>query len=662
MRLKTKIGQIFLTHPKDQNYTSIYTESFTKHGQNVELFVAIEIAHRQEAIVRARRAEYDKLAQTLVTTFKKTYVGAVDLDQDFFEKSLASINLAISRLAQRGKIGWYGRLNVAMAAVVDNQMFLSATGNALAYLIRNGDFTLLSEGLSDQQTKTTKIFSNYSSGRLTAGDRVILTTNQLFNFLSLERMDEFLKDEPLKSACSDIIAALDEIKDTGFSTFIFEVAGENEPAQRTESVLNSAIFKEREPSDAAAAASGSAKAAQIAWHYLKTFLKYAGAGLSALAAYLIDAFRKRSKKPLLAIIGIIVLLLLANLGYSYYKKKAHPAAQTPAGTLDQVESDLTAAEAKLIYKDQNTAATLVSDAEGILAGIAVRKQDQARRDAINKRISDIKGKINNEVTVNNPNVLTQFPNIPTDIIRSPNGVLAFNKNSGSVAFYDFRVGTTKPLLKNQNTGSLLVSAYAGNPNGFVFLDRNGKIQSLDLTAETLKAVTADPIIANFDQARVKDMKILGAGANARAYILETGAGQIWRSKATATGFATAEKWLKADESSLTQSASMAVDGSIYILFSDRADKYFSGQKQAAFSLAKTIPPLSGAQKIYTTDTLQNIYVQDPENSRIIIFDKQGKVVKIVKSNKFRDLADIYVDEKNSIIYAASGNELLQVNY
>jgi len=134
--------------------------------------------------------------------------------------------------------------------------------------------------------------------------------------------------------------------------------------------------------------------------------------------------------------------------------------------------------------------------------------------------------------------------------------------------------------------------------------------------------------------------------------------QILRIRAADNGFGPAEAWLKTT-ADFSSTVDMAVDGNIYVLFPDHADRYFNGTREN-FSLSLVSPKLEKAKKIYASAETEKIYILEPDRGRILIFDKNGKLMNQLISDKFRELADISVDEATGIIYAAAGAELLQV--
>ncbi len=669
MKLRTYVGQVFVTHPKDENFTSLYEEAFSKHGQTVELFAVLEISGSTGNLIKQRKVEYEKLFQILVSAFKRSYVASPSLQDDTFEKALAAINAALSRLMSKGRVDWYGKLNAAVGVLWQNQLMVSTTGNAIIYLVRNREWILLSEGLS-QETRPVKIFTNYASGRVASADQVILSSKQLFNYLSLDRLREFLGEDSLAETCQEIIKALLDIKTTGFATFIFEVNSESAGAGQRQ-LMPVSTGETSEPAEVKPLSQGRrflvavlallrqvGKAGfvilKFLWMILVELVGVGRAGFNYL-------FRKRSKTYLLGAIVIVLILLIASVGTAAWKKSITNQEGQTASVLNLAEQKLNEAEAALIYNDEAKILTLVTEAEKLLTSLKTNSRS-GERQALEQRIQDLKTKVKKETQIEAPTILTSFSNIPTELIHSPNGFLGYNRNSNSVSFYDFRVGETKVLFKNQNLGRLILGEFVGGAYGYVFLDKSGKFVKLDLLSEELTPFEPAVSAVNPDLAKIQALRAFGEGTSARLYLLDTKQNQIWRTRVSDTGIGPGEPWLReGGPPALAEALDLAVDGNIYVLLPNRVDKYFNGQKQD-FTLGPLSPPLKNALKIFTKPDYQFLYLLDPENQRILIFTKTGKLHRQITSPQFRDLSDIFVDEKNKIMYLLAGPELLQVAF
>ena len=651
--LKTEVGQIFLTHQKDKNFTSIYEEALSKQGQTLELFAVIDIGDTITTLNKAARSDYEKFAQNVVVALKKAYIQTVQIDQNSFEKALATINSAVARFVQKNKAPWYNKLNAVVAALYKNQLSLSATGNAQGYLNRGKELTLLSEGLAENPPRLIKIFSNYSSGRLVNRDRVIISTNQLFNYLSLERLREFLAEDTLEETCQGIISAVKDIKTTGFATFIFDVLS---PASQAAAAPRAAV-------ETVYVSRGRApqKTAEIVMSVLLVILKYIWRATKMAGIFAFNIIRRRSvgrgqKKLLFAVIGIVAALLLGSIIYGYTKKNSAKKQVEAISAIAQIEEKLNEAEATLIYNNESLMSGLLAEIEKLLPQV----KNQSDRQKLSDRWTALKNKVGKQVIIDNPTVLTQFPNVPRELIHSPGGFVGLNRSSGTLAFYDFTSGETRQILQNESPGNIIAGTYVGGSLGFVLLTRDGSFATLNPGDNTLTRL-APPSLESAAAGGVTTLATLGDGQLARIYALDKTSGQIWRLRVGDSNIDRVEGWLKTANPALSQSVGMAVDGNIYIQYPDTTERYFNGQKQPAFKLGVIIPPLAKAGKIYTAANYQYLYLLDSEKKRILIINKQGGLQQQLVSEKFRDLSDIYVDEPNKIIYALSGSELLQIN-
>lgn len=645
--MKTKVGQIFLTHPKVQNYTTLYQEAFSKSGESVELFMVMEIWDGKHPQSRAEKNEYEKLAGAFVSAFKKIYITAPKIDQDTFERSLGSINNTLARIASRGKVSWWGKLNIALAAIHKNELALSAHGSAQVILARQNELSVLTEDLSGE-SRASKIFSNYSTGRLLPGDRVIISTNQIFNYLSLERIKEFQQEDTLEETCQEIIGVLAGIREVGFATFIFEL-GPQAGINRLTSFTAPVIPKQK----AKAGISGKLIAEvilavlTIAWNIATGALRFIY-GIFARLLIKRRGLSRARKKYFVVAAALILVLLAVNIAVGIVRKSIDKNNREQNELEADIENKISEAEAALIYGDEKRVLALVSEIEQ-----ALPDTEEEKRKTFEERLTTLKDKIVKKVVIDAPAILVTFPNIPTDLLRSPGGMIGMNSSSGTMSYYDFVTGEVRPVLKNENTSRLAAGAWLGGEHGFVFLNKSGEFEKLDVKTETLTRYESSRF-----EGRSSGLESLGEGNSARIYILDGGANQIWRVAVGEQGPAGAERWFK-EEAKITDSRGFAVDGSIYLLFPDGALKYFNGRKEN-FTLSPTLPKLEEASRIFTRADYDFLYIADPKNERILIFDKNGKLARQLVSGKFREVADIYVDEKNRIIYALSGSELLQV--
>lgn len=127
----------------------------------------------------------------LVSVIKKEYFSRPKRGPiESLESALHKANLALSGLAEHGNVGWLGKLNALIAVTVKNSLHLSQAGTASALLLRSKILTDVSEGLASDEIEPhpLKTFVSVSSGRLEKDDKLIITTDSLFDIFSREEI------------------------------------------------------------------------------------------------------------------------------------------------------------------------------------------------------------------------------------------------------------------------------------------------------------------------------------------------------------------------------------------------------------------------------------------------------------------------------------------
>ena len=126
----------------------------------------------------------------LISIIKKEYFsntkrGAIES----FEASLHKANLALSKLAEHESVNWIGKLHSVCGVIEKNNLHLAQTGNAFAFLLRADIFTPVAEPeKSEGSLNPLKTFQDVLSGRLEEKDKLILTTESIFEIFSLEEI------------------------------------------------------------------------------------------------------------------------------------------------------------------------------------------------------------------------------------------------------------------------------------------------------------------------------------------------------------------------------------------------------------------------------------------------------------------------------------------
>ena len=140
---------------------------------------------------------------------------------------------------------------------------------------------------------------------------------------------------------------------------------------------------------------------------------------------------------------------------------------------------------------------------------------------------------------------------------------------------------------------------------------------------------------------------ISAGFLTYFYVLDSQNNQIYRYPRAEGGFGASVAWLK-ENINLSEINDLAVSDNIYLAENNNIIKLYRGKKQD-FKIEKTATAIT-ANKIYTQENYQYIYILDKTNSRIIKTDLNGQIIAQYYNEKISNADDFTIDEKNLTVY------------
>ena len=360
-------------------------------------------------------------------------------------------------------------------------------------------------------------------------------------------------------------------------------------------------------------------------------------------------------KLIVAAFIFIVLLFAGNLIFTDYQKKAEEKFNFYSGILSQAEEKISKAEEVTIYDDLAQARIFLTDAKNLTLEV---KNDY---DKLDEKAENLLGKIQVQLDIVNLVNRIDNPEVVVELGKVAEQIMSVNKNyytstaNNSVSLINLENKKAEDLqVKSDNIENSKLATPIEKTGEIIFLSDSNKLSSLDLDK---KEITAVKIKFINDNPNIKDL----ASYNSYLYFLEPEANQIYKYQRTATGFTTGKPWLTDSEININNAISLAIDGFIYVLKSDNTiDKYLSGV-QKDFAIEELSNPLSSSAKIYTNADLEYLYIIDPPNQRIVLFNKvNGSLIRQYTSNSFADLRNIAVSEMENEMYVLSGDKVFRV--
>lgn len=143
------------------------------------------------SIDASRNEEVSDVVSAIASVVKKEYFSIRRRTaSESFETTLHKVNLMLTEFVKNGNVRWLGHLHGSIAAIEKNRIHFSATGDGILLLIRNGVAINIGEGLSasDAATHPLKTFTEISTGRLEAGDKLLLASPSLGELFSGEQL------------------------------------------------------------------------------------------------------------------------------------------------------------------------------------------------------------------------------------------------------------------------------------------------------------------------------------------------------------------------------------------------------------------------------------------------------------------------------------------
>ncbi|MFZ2226309.1 MAG: PP2C family serine/threonine-protein phosphatase [Candidatus Moraniibacteriota bacterium] len=161
----------------------------------------------------------------LISVIKKEYFAKTNRGPvENFEAALHKANLALAGLATHENINWIGHINAVCAVIEKNNLLLSVTGTASAFLLRKNALVEITENpLEEMEISPLKTFQDVISGKIENGDKLFFTTQELFELFSLEEIKKsalkFSRENFIQFLNTALVNELDQV-----ATLVVDVA------------------------------------------------------------------------------------------------------------------------------------------------------------------------------------------------------------------------------------------------------------------------------------------------------------------------------------------------------------------------------------------------------------------------------------------------------
>ncbi len=380
--------------------------------------------------------------------------------------------------------------------------------------------------------------------------------------------------------------------------------------------------------------------------------------------------RGRSPWPLLlalVIIPAIIGALVLGMWWMYRQRVEKQFTQTLDGAtlaLNEVEA----------APDEATAGQRLTAANDFLLKARLLRPNDPRLKEQETRYQEHANRIYHVIPLYGMVPLWEFKEEERDLARVlVNGDSVYVLDKGKNAVYRFILSqlgdTVEPadpadvISKTQQVDTMIVSdlvdltwmdATNGQRSKLLVLDTANNLIGYDVT---YKAGTV-PVAGRTQWGTPQ----LITGYNAKLYVADTKAGQVWRHQPTANGYETAAEPYFANGATVDLSGiqGISIDGNVWLLFADgRLLKYLAGEQQS-FELKGLPNPISTPVAVTAALDSDRLYVADAGNGRIVEFNKNGEFQRQFSPREgeaLRDMRSLFLDEAANAFYILTSDKL-----
>ncbi len=644
-----------------ENY---YYDLFQDHGEKSgQIFVNLEVQNNP--------VDAEEIGGVIFETMQKVFFENMDMEPYLrFEIALKAVNNVLSEFKAQKVSGYVGNLNVIIAAIVGNDLLLTQSGDAEAYLIRKRYISVVSEGLSEGSDESGDVFSSIASGKIESGDFILFSSTRLLRYVGKNDLASCVSKKGVSHS-------LESVKDTISTEILGRVALTGVSFQKAVKAdivdIGAAVDRATKTVLDSSEDHVSTKRETLTGKFFNIFnrssrkpqvVKSKTGFLSGVSNwfrnFISNLFSKGfGKDKILAVLILVIVILTVAIFVAKNSQVKRAEIERLDNILEGVQEKIIEAETKASY-DKDVAKALLDQAS-IDANMVLNSQYYRDKAGIYlAQIEETRDKLDNVQRVENPTVLADLTTKRSDVNALGfaivnDRVFVFEYN----ALYELVLDQIQDPLTIDEDESVIAATGFEDRKSVVFLTKAGKL--IEYKDGTMSFMDTD------DETFHKGTKL--ADWSNKIYMLDSAGGQIWKYtyKGTRNKFGSAEAYVN-DDTDLSSVADFSIDGSVYAL-ENSGDilKFYAGSKQEFYINDAPLNMFQDPTILYTNEKLDYIYVLDSKESRVLTFLKDSKTGNIIYTSQYLfddvedEFRDLYVDVDSKKLYILTSTQVLELD-
>ena len=321
-------------------------------------------------------------------------------------------------------------------------------------------------------------------------------------------------------------------------------------------------------------------------------------------------------------------------------------------TIQQINEAINQAAAKNVFNDESGAKNSIAEADELLKKIPDNRKYKKTKADLQNKIDEVNGRLQKIAYLENPAVIADLSNTNNQAnvggLAKINNIL-FTFDNQNQNLYKIDLDKKQTLLFKLNGLENIKKIDALNDKTVILADNKNNFYRYDLSGTSTKKILA---VAG----EVNDFDVYGG----KIYTLQADKNQIYKHLPTGGVFNSGSGWLKAS-TDLKNASAIAVDGGVFVAKDNGEISYYANGKPKEIKFVPLDPAIKSPTQLFSNLESNYLYILDPQNQRIVVYDKTGKLKIQYTSKQFNNIKAIVVVEKEKKIYALNDNRVYEID-
>lgn len=320
----------------------------------------------------------------------------------------------------------------------------------------------------------------------------------------------------------------------------------------------------------------------------------------------------------------------------------------------QATEAINSAEAQNVFNDEAGAKESLAQAIELFNKIPDKRKYQEVRTELQNKIDQLSLLLQKMTYITEPELIADLNNknaqAQTKGLAKINSLIFTFDNQNQTLY---KIDTDKKQTISIQLSGLgtIKKIDALNDKSIVLLNDKNEFYQYDIagnSTSTKKVLTVDTPVADFS---VYSGKI---------YTLQADKNQVFKHLPAGNGFNSGSTWLK-DNTPIKDASALAIGDGIFLLRTAGAISHFVDGKLQPSQYSATTPPMTAPIQIDTDAESNYVYLLDPQNQRVVVYDKNGSTKIQYSSKQFSDIKSMAITSKEKKIYLLSGNQIYGIS-